>query len=83
MKWRLLLDLDALEFLASLTAAEERALRVRLRQIQEWPDRFCDFEEADERGRLLEVNVCSGFEIVYWADLADRHIKVLRIGPAD
>lgn len=83
MKWRLLLDIEAVDYLSSLAATDERALRNRLRQIQAFPDNCSDFEENDASGRLLDVNLCGKFAIVYWIDLADRHVKVLRIGPAD
>lgn len=83
MKWRLLLDIEAVDFLSSLSAGDERTLRNRLRQIQAFPDNCSDFEENDEHGRLLDVNLCGKFAIVYWTDPADRHVKVLRVGPAD
>ena len=82
MKWRLLLDIEAVDFLASLSATDERMLRRRLRQIQEFPDNFSDYEENDEHRRLVEVSLCGRFSIVYWADLSDRHVKVLSIGLA-
>jgi mRNA-degrading endonuclease RelE of RelBE toxin-antitoxin system len=83
MKWRLFLEIEAIDYLSSLPARDERMLRQQLRKIQEFPDNSSDFDESDEKGRLLDVSLCEGYAITYWADFADRHIKVLRIGPAD
>jgi mRNA-degrading endonuclease RelE of RelBE toxin-antitoxin system len=83
MKWRLLLDIEAIDFLASLSRADEARLRQRLRQIQEAPDRFADYPERDEHGREVDVHLCGRFAIIYWSDHADLHLKVLKISPAD
>lgn len=83
MKWRLFLELEAIDYLSSLPARDERMLRRRLRKIQEFPDNCSDFDETDENGRLLDVSLCGEYAITYWADFADRHIKILRIAPAD
>lgn len=83
MKWRLLLDLEAIDFLASLSPDDEARLRRRLRQIQDAPDRFADYPERDEHGREVDAHLCGRFAIVYWIDFADQHIKVLKITSAD
>lgn len=83
MKWRLLLDIEAIDFLAKLKPPDEARLRRRLRQIQETPDRFADYPEKDEHGRDVDVHLCGRFAIVYWTDFPDRHIKVLKIALAD
>ena len=47
------------------------------------PDRFEDFHERDVRGRNLAGHVFGGYAVLYWDDLADRHLKVLEITSAD
>ena len=83
MKWRLFLDMDAIEYLASLPAADEARIRRRLHEIERSPDRWSDFHDHDPKGRLVDVNLVGSFAIEYWADFPDRHVKVLRIRHAD
>ena len=84
MNFRLLLDIEVVEFMATLPRREQVALRRRLGEIQSFPTRFADFQEPDSlTGRSLDVHVHSGFAIYYWEDLADRHIKVFSIRRAD
>ena len=83
MKRRLLLDSEVVTFLERLPPARRAAIWRRLRQIAERPDRFEDFHERDDRGRELAGHVFGGYAILYWDDLADRHLKVLEITSAD
>ncbi len=45
--------------------------------------KFADFREPESNAHTLDVHIHCGFAIYYWDDLADRHIKVLRIRRAD
>jgi hypothetical protein len=83
MSYRLLLDIEVVEFVASLPRREQIRLRKRLGEIQATPTRFADFSERESDGRTLDVHVHCGFAIYYWDDFADRHIKVFRIRRAD
>ena len=47
MNFRLLLDIDVVEFMATLPRREQVALRPRLGEIQSFPTRFSDFQEQD------------------------------------
>ena len=83
MNYRLLLDIEVVEFIASLPRREQIRLRKRLGEIQATPTRFADFCEPEPDGRTLDVHVHCGFAIYYWDDFVDRHIKVFRIRRAD
>ena len=83
MKYRLLLDIDAVEFMSALPRREQIQLRRRLGEIQAFPSGFSDFEEREPDGRLLEVHIHRGLAIYFWDDFADRHVKVYRIRRAD
>ncbi len=83
MSYRLLLDIDVVEFIAGLPRAEQVQLRRRLGEIQAAPARFADFTERESDGRALDVHIHRGFAIYYWDDFADRHVKVFRIRRAD
>lgn len=81
--YRLLIDADALDFIAGLKRADQKKLFARMRQIQAFPSNFCDYEERNSVGTRVQVNVHAGFAIAFWEDFADRHVKVLSVSRAD
>jgi mRNA-degrading endonuclease RelE of RelBE toxin-antitoxin system len=83
MNYRLLIDYEALGFLAQLKKPAQRLIHQRLREIQDYPSRCSDYQETDPTGRTLHVSICGEYAITYWEDFADRHIKVLEIARAD
>ena len=83
MTYRLLIDYEALDVLASLKNPVQRLIHQRLRQIQEYPSRWADYEERDPSGRPLHVSIVGDYAITYWEDFADRHVKVIEIARAD
>jgi len=76
MSYRLLLDIEVVEFIEALPRGGQIQLRRRLGEIQTSPTRFADFQEREPNGRLLDVHVHRGLAIYYWDDFADRHVKV-------
>jgi mRNA-degrading endonuclease RelE of RelBE toxin-antitoxin system len=83
MTYRLLIDYEALDVLASLKKPVQRLVHQRLRQIQEFPSHWADYQERDPSGRALHVSIVGDYAITYWEDFADRHVKVLEIARAD
>lgn len=83
MTYRLLIDYEALDVLASLKKPVQRLVHQRLRQIQEFPSQWADYQERDPSGRPLLVSIVGDYAITYWEDFADRHVKVLEIAKAD
>ena len=83
MEFRLLVDLDVIDFLQSLPAHERRRLYRHFREIQKYPSNASDFISQDEAGRRLDVSSFDGFRVYYWTDAADRHIKILEIKVTD
>lgn len=83
MSYRLLIANEVLEFLDGLRQKERLRLRARFVQIADFPENFSDFQERDASGRSLDVNLCGKHAITYWADFADRDVKILRITHAD
>jgi hypothetical protein len=81
--YRLLIDYDVIEFIEALPKQVQRALRIRLGEIRDFPANFSDYSERDLAARRVEISICSGFAIKYWIDHADRHIKILDIHSAD
>ena len=82
MTYRLLIDYEALDVLASLKKPGQRLVHQRLRQIQEFPSQWADYQERDPSGRSLQVSIVGDYAITYWEDFADRHVKVLEIARA-
>jgi hypothetical protein len=83
MKFRLLVDLDVFEFMKTLGRKEQRALRQRFHQIQEFPPGFTDYHEYAQAGHRVEISICDRFAISFAVDHLDRQIKILDITPAD
>lgn len=83
MSWRLLVALSALEFVESLPALVRKQIRARFQEIELHPDSCSEYVEYDAKGRLLDACVCEGYAIIYWQDLPDRQVKVIRVEPAD
>jgi hypothetical protein len=81
--WRLLVDIEVLEFLRRLAKREPADLLRRFREIAALPSDFSDFTEFDLVGRRIDVHVFAKFAIKYWADHADRHVKILDLHLAD
>lgn len=83
MKRRLLLDSEVVAFLEKLPIAPRKGIWHRLHEIADAPDRFEDFQERDATGRELAVHLFGRYAIMFWDDLADRHLKILEISSAD
>jgi mRNA-degrading endonuclease RelE of RelBE toxin-antitoxin system len=83
MEFRLFVDADAIDFLQNLPAEERRLLYRHLREIQKYPGNYSNYIEQDEEGRRLDVSAFQTFRVYYWADGADRHVKILEIRVTD
>jgi hypothetical protein len=82
MEPRLLVDLDVLEILQRQKPSIRKRLTKRFREIQSFPGHYSDYPEKDHEGRRVEVSICAGWAIHYWADMNDRHIKILALRSA-
>lgn len=83
MKYRLLIDYEVIEFLEGLSRKNQQMLRNNFVAIQDYPSRFSDYNEADSTGRRIDIHICGKFAVKFWADHADRHIKILDVHLAD
>ena len=79
MLFRLLIDLDIVEFTRQLPPRQRQRLYAHFRRIQEFPGHFSDFIENDTEGRRIDVSLFEDLLIGYWTDAADRHVKILRL----
>jgi hypothetical protein len=83
MVFRLLIAMQVIEFLQTLSATRRQRLLDHFRAIEKFPGHYSDYVQNDQVGRRLDVSVFDGFAIVYWTDAADRHVKILSIERAD
>jgi hypothetical protein len=81
--FRLLIAIEVLDLLRSLRPREQEALLRRFREIAGFPSNYSDYTEPDSVGRRIDVHVFHGFAIKYWADFADRQVKILDMHAAD
>jgi mRNA-degrading endonuclease RelE of RelBE toxin-antitoxin system len=83
MNYRLLIDYEVIEFLETLPRKDQRLLRNRFVAIQGFPGQHSDYTEYDSTGRSVDIHVCGKYAIKFWADHADRHLKILDVHFAD
>jgi hypothetical protein len=83
MEFRLLIELEALEYLDMLPPRRRSAIFGHIRRIREYPGNYSVAKRQDPEGRLLDVASFAGLQIVYWIDHADRHIKILYVEEND
>lgn len=83
MQFRLLVDVEVIDFLQTLSKDRRRRLLSHFRKIQNFPGHYSDFIEQDDVGRRLDVSLVDGLAIFYWTDAADQHVKILKITIAD
>lgn len=83
MEYRLLIDMEVIETLQTLSATVRQKLLKHFRRIQDYPSAHSDYRENDSTGRTLEVSVIERFAVFYWEDFADRHVKIMSLKPAD
>jgi hypothetical protein len=83
MNYRLLIDYEVIEFLETLSRKDQRLLRNRFVAIQGFPSDHSDYIESDSVGRPVDIHICRKYAIKFWADHADRHLKILDVHFAD
>ena len=81
--FQLLIAIEVLDYLRTLRRREQEDLLRRFRDIAGFPSNYSDYVEYDSAGRRIDVHVFRKFAIKYWADFADRHVKILDLHPAD
>lgn len=81
--FRLLVSIHLVEFLRTLRRRDLENLLKRFRDIAAFPSNFSDFTEHDASGRRLGVHIYGKFAIKFWADFADRDLKVVDLHRAD
>lgn len=67
----------------ALPIRTRRALFRKFDQLEHHPDAVSEFQTTDAKGRVLDCFVLGRLAFYYWIDFADRHVKVLTVGPAD
>ena len=80
---RLLIAIEVLDYLRTLTRRDQINLMRRFREIAAFPPNFSDFMENDSAGRPVGVHVFGKYAIKFWNDHADRHVKILDLHLAD
>lgn len=79
MKYRLLVDLEAITVLDAIPKKKRALLLERFVSLRSSPDQYADDHERDISGRRIEIHIYAGYAIHYWIDFADRHVKILAL----
>ncbi len=83
MSYRLLLTLEAIEFLEKLPKQQRQRFRSLFVKMLEEPRMYSDFWQYEKDGRRIDVHVFGKHAIYFWDDAADRDLKIIRISKAD
>jgi hypothetical protein len=63
VQYRLFVDLEAIQFLASSKPFLRRKLVAYLSKIEAFPESSSDYFENDSKGRQIDIAICSGSAI--------------------
>lgn len=83
MRFHLLIDLEVIDFMQSMSRSRRVNFFAHFRRIREHPQHHSDYVERDDSGRRVDVSVLDGFAIYYWIDRAEQHVKILKLVAAD
>ena len=83
MDYRLLVELEAIALLDSLSTKVRRRHLDHFVKLSSAPEQYADYHPHDSVGRRIEISILAGYSIHYWIDAADRHSKILTIRAAD
>ena len=83
MNYRLLISLEALEFIEALPKSTRQRLRSRLVAMLDEPAIYSDYAHYDANGRRLDVHIFGPYAVYFWDDFADHDLKIIRICKAD
>ena len=81
--YTLLISLGVLEFVERLPRRLRLDIRNGIKDIEDDPLGVSDAVDYDSTGRLVHIYVVGEYALTYWADDADKHIKILDIHSAD
>lgn len=82
-RYRLLIAWQLWPQIQALPPSLRRLLYRNFDRLEETPDAMSEFQSSDPSGRLLDGFILGQLAFYYWIDFADRHVKVVAIGPAD
>jgi hypothetical protein len=71
--------LEVLDRLNELPLRRRRAVFDHLRKIQNYPGHYSAYTVQEPDGTRLDASILGNLHLFYWTDMADRHIKILRI----
>jgi hypothetical protein len=77
--YALFLHTSAASFFHSLRREEKEPLRRFFDHLEQYPTTVGEAVERDSVGRAVQVKFVRRLKVVYWANHADREIKVLRL----
>jgi hypothetical protein len=81
--YRLLVDLDVIEYLHGLSPAQRWRVLEHFQRLRKFPANLSLADRPDAEGRILHISFFEDLAIYFWLDSADRHVKVLRIEAKD
>ncbi len=77
--YALFLRVEAAGFFHSLRREEKEPLRRFFDLLEQYPTTIGEATERDSVGRTVQVKFVRRLKVVYWANHADKKVKVLRL----
>ncbi len=73
------LEAEAAQYLFGLRRPEREPVRRFLDFLADYPHTDGETTERDSIGRTVQVKLLRRIKVVYWADHADKAVKILRM----
>jgi len=80
--YRVFIAADVVAMLRTIRSGEKHLIARLFEQLADNPFRTGDFVERDEVGRPIQVVLIGRFAVYYWANHADREVKILDLRKA-
>jgi hypothetical protein len=77
--YALFLHADVAGLFHSLRREEKEPLRRFFNMLEQYPHSLGEATERDAVGRFVQVKFVRRFKVVYWANHADKEVKILRL----
>lgn len=79
MEYQLLVHMDVLVILDAAAGRERTRLLTFFEQLRAYPENYTEAVERDNVGRNIQIASHGNWQVYYWTDFADRHVKVLKL----
>lgn len=81
--YRVFIAADVVAMLRALRGREKHFITRLFEQLADNPFRTGDYTEPDDVGRPIEVLIVGRYAVCYWANHADKEVKIVDLKKAE